>query len=111
MVEYVIRGIADQTNLLAPQRRHRGGPGGRAGARLCGGGGRVRSLAGRTQQSTKEINEMLQRQVQISAGAEVKQAVEVMQASGARSRETVQEASHIASSWTAWWRRSAPSTT
>jgi methyl-accepting chemotaxis protein len=32
----------------------------------------------------------------------VRQAVEVMQASEARSQETVQEASHIASSWTAW---------
>ena len=53
----------------------------------------VRSLAGRTQQSTKEINEMLQR---LQGG--VKQAVEVMQASEARSQETVQEASHIASS-------------
>ena len=52
----------------------------------------VRSLAGRTQQSTKEINDAP------APAGRVKQAVEVMQASEARSQETVQEASHIASS-------------
>ena len=36
-----IQGIADQTNLLSAQRRHRGGRGpGGAGARFRGGGGR-----------------------------------------------------------------------
>ena len=75
-----------------PQRRHRGGPGGEQGRGFAVVADEVRSSRAVPSRAPKRST-MLQR---LQGG--VKQAVEVMQASEARSQETVQEASHIASS-------------
>ena len=86
----VIRGIAEQTNLLALNAAIEAARAGDQGRGFAVVADEVRALAGRTQQSTQQINTMLQT---LQQG--VRQAVDAMDGSQQHSQETVAETARI----------------